>query len=491
MPSTKGSEKIKKTPQLLRGMKDIMPEDQQWWDFIRMRVDNVARAYGFGRLDTPLLEDAALFTRSVGKETDIVEKEMYTFEDKNGSLVSLRPEGTAGVVRAYIEHGMLNRPQPVKMYYLGQFFRYDRPQAGRYRQFYQFGFEVVGEQNPVIDAQVMMLAFNFYAEINLPVTLQVNSVGCGECHDEYRKVLVDYYRSRKNSLCEDCKRRLQKNPLRLLDCKQEDCQVLAQDAPQTVDHLCEECNEHFVKVLEHLDELEIPYVLNSRLVRGLDYYTRTVFEIWPEPYDPPKIEEPEETDDKKDRHKKSGNKKEEEIEISVEPTPIEEPKNKMPSQNALGGGGRYDDLVETMGGQPTPAIGFSGGIERLITELRLRNLPIGDIEKPEVFVAQLGDSARKKALKLFEDLRQAGFKVAESFSKDGLKPQMELADKIGVKFAVIIGQKEIMDGTILIRDMESGIQETVDFKKVIPEVQKRLEKYGVKAKVIDPRKTVI
>ncbi|MFA6552843.1 MAG: histidine--tRNA ligase [Patescibacteria group bacterium] len=436
----KASDKPKKLPQLLRGMKDILPEEQRFWDFIRQRTDQLAQTYGFARIDTPVLEETSLFVRSIGQETDVVEKEMYSFMDKSNDSVSLRPEGTAGVVRAYIEHGMLNRPQPVKMYYIGPFFRYDRPQAGRYRQFHQFGFEVLGDGHPVIDAQLMMLAYSFFNEIGLSVSLQVNSVGCPTCRESYKKALNEYYRSRKNALCEDCKRRLQKNPLRLLDCKVPDCQLLAQDAPQTVDHLCENCHAHFVKVLEHLDGLEIPYVLNSRLVRGLDYYTGTAFEIWP---------------------------------VVEGESPV--------NPSALCGGGRYDILVKQLGGAPTAAIGFAAGIERLINEIKARDIKVGMPAGPDVFVAQLGDAARKKALRLYEDLRRAGLRVAETFSKDGIKPQMEMANKLAVKYALILGQKEMLDGTILIRDMENGIQETVDFQKVISEIQKRLSKNNVVA----------
>lgn len=438
--SKKGSDKPKKVPQLLRGMKDILPEEQHYWDYVRQRTDQIAQTYGFSRIDTPVLEETSLFVRSIGQETDVVEKEMYTFLDKSNDSVSLRPEGTAGVVRAYIEHGMLNRPQPVKLYYIGPFFRHDRPQAGRYRQFNQFGFEVLGDSHPVIDAQLMMLAYSMLTEIGLPVTLQVNSVGCATCRESYKKALNEYYRTRKNALCEDCKRRLQKNPLRLLDCKVPDCQLLAQDAPQTVDHLCETCHTHFVKVLEHLDGLEIPYVLNARLVRGLDYYTGTAFEIWPV---------------------------------------VQDGDTSQPS--AICGGGRYDVLVKQLGGQPTPAIGFACGIERLIIEVKNRDIKVPAQVAPDVFVAQLGDAARKKALVLFEDLRRAGLRVAETFSKDGIKPQMEMANRLGVKYALIIGQKEMLDGTILIRDMENGIQETVDFQKIISEIQKRLSKNNVVA----------
>ena len=463
-------EKSKKTPQLLRGMKDILPEDQHYWDFISRRVDATAKTFGFGRIVTPVLEETSLFVRSVGKETDIIEKEMYTLDDKHGSSISLRPEGTAGVVRAYIEHGMLNRPQPVKMFYYGPFFRHDRPQAGRYRQFHQFGFEIIGDKHPVLDAQMLMMTYVFYQEIGLPISLQVNSVGHPECREDYKKVLVDYYKKRKNSLCEDCKNRLQKNPLRLLDCKESDCQVLMQDAPQTVDYLCEECNEHFVSVLEHLDGLEVPYVLNPRLVRGLDYYSNTAFEIWPEVYNPVEEDKDEDEENKEDKDGENAN---EETEKNIEPV-------KPSSQSALGGGGRYDYLVEELGGQPAPAIGFAGGIERLINEIKMRHIDIGQPTPADIFVAQLGDEPRKKILKLFSELRKSGFQIAESFSKNGLKPQMEMANKLGVKFTIILGQKELIDGTLLIRDMESGLQETVDYDTIKDELKKRLANHGVR-----------
>ncbi|MBI5037752.1 MAG: histidine--tRNA ligase [Candidatus Kerfeldbacteria bacterium] len=468
MPQKK-SEKSKKPLQLLRGFKDILPEEQQYWDYVRTTVERLARTFSFARIELPLLEDANLFIRSVGKETDIVEKEMYVFEDKSGDTVALRPEGTAGVVRAYIEHGMITRPQPVKMYYVGPFFRHDRPQAGRYRQFNQFGFEVIGDAHPVIDALLMMMAYTIFNDVGVPVTLQVNSLGSPECRRNYVKALQEYFKTRKNSLPEEDLKRLQTNPLRLLDSKEPDTQVLVEGAPQIVDFLDDESNKHFIKVLEHLDELDIPYVLNPRLVRGLDYYSRTAFEIWPVPYEEPPQPEAPAPEPVKGHHKPEEEK------------PVEEKLEKLdkPSaQSALGGGGRYDYLVEQLGGQPTPAMGFACGIERLILEMKLRHISPGSVVSPDIFLAQLGDEARKKALKVFNQLRAAGFQVAESFSKNGLKSQMEQANRLGVKYTVIIGQKELMDDTILIRDMESGIQETFDFEKMIPELTKRLRKNG-------------
>jgi len=421
----------KKTPQLLRGFKDILPTEQKYWDLIREKINLLARDYSFGRIDLPYLEETSLFIRSVGKETDIVAKEMFSFEDRGGDNVSLRPEATAQVARAYINHGMLNLPQPVKLFYIGPMFRYDRPQSGRYRQFNQFGFEAMGDLHPVLDAQMVILSYNFFKELGLDVNIQINSIGCAECRKEYKIQLVNYYKTQKTHLCDDCKERLTKNPLRLLDCKEEKCIAISEDAPQIVDWLCDECKNHFVKVLEFLDEPEIPYNLNPRLVRGLDYYTKTVFEIWP----------------------------------------VSEGKK---AQNAIGGGGRYDNLIEMLGGRPTPAVGVAIGIERTILQLKEAEIEVPEKEAPDILIAQLGEAAKRKCLVLYENLREEGIKVAECFSKDGLKNQLDIANKLGVKFTLILGQKELSEETILLRDMEGGVQETINYNKAIKEVKKRL-----------------
>ncbi len=422
-----------KQPQLLRGMKDILPVDQMLWQVILRRVDDEAAAYGFERIEVPIVEATSLFNRSIGTETDIVEKEMYTFADKGGDSIALRPELTAGIARAYIEHGMLNLPQPVKLYGDGPIFRYERPQAGRYRQSSQIDFEVIGDAHAVADAELIILLNHFFRSFGLTPSPQVNSIGDQNCRPAYKKALVDYCKTRKNQLCEDCQRRLLKNPLRLLDCKVPDCQAITADAPQIVDHLCEDCKNHFVRVLEYLDEAEVPYVLNPRLVRGLDYYSRTTFEVWSAD--------------------------------SAEGGAL-----------ALGGGGRYDGLIEALGGRPTPAVGFAVGLERLVHLLKERQYVPERVGKGELFLAQLGEPARKRALKLFNDLRAAGFRVTAAFSKEGIKPQLEIANRLNVKFSLIIGQKEMMDDTILVRDMENGIQEIIDYKKVVVEMQKRLSK---------------
>lgn len=425
---------IKKTNQLLRGFKDILPEEEKYWQHVLKAVHKIANQYGFLKIETPILEETSLFVRTVGKETDIVNKEMYNFVDQGGDAVSLRPEATASIARAYIDHGMMSLPQPVKLYYEGPMFRRESPQSGRFRQFHQFGFEVLGSGSPAADAQAILAAYLLCLDIGFKpdaISVQLNSIGCDICRGEYKKELIGYYKTKKKFLCGDCKRRLARNPLRILDCKAEGCRALRQDAPQILDWLDDECKAHFMAVLEFMDSLEVSYVLNPYLVRGLDYYTRTVFEIW--------------MSQKEDA-----------------------------AQSALGSGGRYDNLVESLGGQSAPAFGFAFGIERIITYLKSLEVKVRKKKIPEVFLAQIGQQAKIKAMKLFERLRKDGILVYENFSKDSLKSQLELANKYKVRFAVIIGQKEVLDGTVLLRDMDAGIQEIVNYEKVEMELKKKL-----------------
>ncbi len=425
---------VNKPIQLLKGFKDILPEHQAYWDYFLYEAERIIINYGFKKIDVPVLEQSALYYKGTGKHTDIVTKELYSFEDKGGENVTLRPEFTPGVCRAYIEHGMFNKPQPVKLYAHGPVFRHDNPQSGRYRQFHQLDLEVIGTDSPVIDAQLVIIAYRILEAVGLPPLVHINSIGCPECRTAYVAKLKQYLSSggHKKLLCETCKERYVKNPLRILDCKEEGCRQVLSEAPQIVDSLCDDCRKHFMQVLEYLDDMGIEYTLDVQLVRGLDYYTRTTFEIF---------------------LKEEGNE-----------TPI-----------ALLGGGRFDGLLEILGGRPTPAAGLAIGIERVINKLREHRPDLQGQESIDIFVAQLGTEARKEGFKLYEKLISEGFRVSESFSKDGLKAQLEKADALHAKFTLIIGQKELMDRTIIVRDMSSGIQEIVNYDKIIPEIKKRLD----------------
>jgi histidyl-tRNA synthetase len=424
--------KTQPTPQLLRGMKDILPSEQKFWAFARNKAEELATAYGFERLDTPILEETALFIRGVGKQTDIVEKEMYSFQDQGGENMTLRPEATAAVMRAYINHGMWNLPQPIRLFHYGPMFRHERPQAGRYRQLTQGGCDIIGDKHSIIDAQLMRVGYLFFKELGLDVVVHVNSIGDVASRETYKTALVEYYRSKRSSICENCKKRLVKNPMRLLDCKEEGCIAVRAEAPQIVDFLTEEPKNHFVRVLEYLDEMEVPYQLNPHLVRGLDYYSFTVFEF------------------------------------------VGAGDEEKHGQTSLGAGGRYDGLAEVLGGNPTPACGFSWGIERTILKLKEKNIDVPDLITPDVYLAQLGEPARRKMLSLYDTLRKEGIRASENFSRDSLKSQLEAANRYGVRYTLILGQKEVLDGTVLIRDMDSGIQEIVDSKKVVAELKKKL-----------------
>lgn len=418
--------------QTLRGMKDILPGEQPYWNQMRKVLDRSVQEYGFQRIDVPMVEYANLFTRSIGEKTDIVEKEMYIFSTKGGDKVALRPELTAIVSRAYIQHGMNVLTKPVKLFSIGPVFRYERPQEGRYREHHQANFDIFGEQDAVLDAQIIQLAHRVVVSLGIKnVQFQVNSIGCRECRKDYLDLLVSYFESKENKLCQNCKRRLRANPLRILDCKEDKCIQVSAFAPQSVDHLCLECRTHFKNLLEYLDELDLPYVINPRLVRGLDYYTKTVFEIWSG-----------EEDGKK---------------------------------HSLGGGGRYDGLIEQLGGESTPAIGFALGMDRVVMEMKRVNAKSYIEPKPRVYLAQLGDLAKKKSLKLFSEMEKNGLLVGESFGRGSLKSQLRQANRLGVDITLIIGQKEALDGTVIVKDMISGSQETVTTEKLITLVKRMLK----------------
>ena len=433
----KPTEKGKKTYATLRGMHDILPREERFWKKAYHIAEGLSESFQFSRIETPLLEEANLFVRSIGKGTDVVDKEMYVFEDRDGTKVCLRPEGTAGVVRSFISNGMWNLPQPIKVWYWGQMFRHDRPQAGRYREFRQVGFETFGSHEPVIDAELILVAYNFFKDLGLPTIIHINSIGTPEERQRYKTELVNYYRTKRAYICEDCKQRITRNPMRLLDCKEAQCQEVKENAPQIVDWLNSESKNHFMKVLEYLDELGVPYKLDPTLVRGLDYYTHTVFEVYPD---------------------------------------VEEEGG---AQSALGGGGRYDLLVTEMGGRSTPACGMALGLERSLAVLREyldKNKIEFPKERPDIFLAQLGEEAKRVSLKIINNLRSSGIKIGFNFCKGSLKNQMELADSAKVQYVIIIGQKEVQDGTVIMRDMESGVQEIVDQRKLENMLKRKLGK---------------
>lgn len=425
----------------LRGMHDILPKEEKYWRAIYHAAESLATYYQFGRLETPTLEEANLFVRGIGKGTDVVDKEMYTFEDRDGTRVGIRPEGTAGAVRAYLNNGMWNQTQPIKMWYWESMFRHERPQAGRLREHHQVGFETLGAKDPALDAELILVAYSLYKDLGLLTEVHINTLGTKEERVRYVNELTNYYRSKRAYLCDDCKMRLTKNPLRLLDCKVEGCQPVKESAPQIIDWLDESSKNYFMKVLEYLDELGVPYLLTPTLVRGLDYYTHTVFELY------------------------------------AQSNSNGVPGGKQGSQSALGGGGRYDLLVEELGGQPTAAAGFGMGIERAVSALKEAGAvkPINIPEpKYDIFFAQLGEEAKRHALKIINELRGTGLKPAFNLCKGSLKAQLETANNLKVPYVLILGQKEVQDKTIIIRDMESGVQEIVDQKKIEAALTKKL-----------------
>lgn len=424
------AKKVKKTViQSPKGVYDVLPVDQPRWDLIRREVEKIAERYNFGRIETPVIERAELFEKTVGEATDIVEKQMFFLKNTKDRMV-LRPENTAGVMRAYIEHGLSHLPQPARFYYFGPMFRHEQPQRGRFRQFFQVGFEVIGGiSDAVYDAQTILIFYRLLESLKIgKMNVQVNSVGCRSCRAVYRRRLVDYYKDKK--VCRDCKKRLSANPLRLLDCKGEKCKEIKEDAPVILDSICEDCNCHFRSVLEYLESVSVPYNLNHHLVRGLDYYNKTVFEIFSEDVD-----------------------------------------------LALAGGGRYDYLMEMLGGASTPAVGGAIGLERLLDILSKRKISksLKDDNKTKVFLIYIGNLAKRKGLILLDDLRKSGIRVNEAFGKVSLKAQLKQADKEGAIVSLIFGQKEAFEDSIIVRDMETGSQETIPLDKLIKVVKKKLK----------------
>lgn len=413
-----------------RGTHDILPEEWPYWRHIIHCIHETAALFGFEQIDTPIFEATGLYVRGVGEGTDIVEKEMYSFQDKGGEEITLRPEFTAGIMRAYLEHGMRVRPQPVKLYSIGPIFRFERPQAGRYRQHHQFNVEVIGEQDPAVDAEVISVAWHLFNRLGFRgLALQLNSTGCPQCRPAYLKELVAYYRQHTHEICDDCRRRLERNPLRVLDCKNEQCQPVIAGAPQITEHLCRECADHFAELRTYLDALGLPYTLNHRLVRGLDYYTKTVFEVYAEG---------------------------------------------IGAQNAVCGGGRYDGLIEQLGGPPTPGIGFGSGIERQILTMKEQGIVPPALPRPLLFVAYVGESARLPALRLAQALRESGLPTLFSFGRRSLKAQMKSADRAGVRYALILGDDEVARDLVTVRDLRDSAQQTLPRAQVINWAQEAL-----------------
>ncbi len=402
-----------------RGTADVLPREAALWLRVEDAVRQACEAAGYGEIRTPIFEHTEVFERGVGSATDIVDKEMYTFLDRGGRRITLRPEGTAPVVRAYLEHGLASGPQPVKLYYIGPMFRYERPQAGRYRQFAQFGVEALGSADPAIDAEVMSLLVQVFASLGLSgFVVRLNSIGCPRCRPAYREALVRALRERAGELCGDCRTRLERNPLRVLDCKVEACRAIAGGLPPIFDYLCEECSRHHKGVLTYLDALGLEYEQDPRIVRGLDYYTKTVFEVV---------------------HSGLG------------------------SQDALGGGGRYDGLAEVLGGRPAPGVGFAAGIERAVKVLQAQAPDLGAGRRGglRVFVAAPGPGQKAQALRTVSDLRSRGVSADMDYMNRNLKRQLEYAHKLGAEKVVILGEEELASGLATIRDMRTGEQSRI------------------------------
>jgi histidyl-tRNA synthetase len=417
--------------QTLKGMRDLLPDSWPRRDAVLDTARSTAALYGYRRISTPILEPTGLFARGVGEVTDIVQKEMYTFEDRDGSSITLKPEGTAPVVRAYLEHGMFTQPQPVKLYYLAEpTFRHEKPQEGRLRQHHQFGCEALGEMNPQVDAELIALAAQLYRSLGLRrLSLQVNSIGDGTCRPAYVVRLRDYYEPARSELCDECRVRLDRNPMRLLDCKKPRCQELAAQAPHMLDYLCDQCLSHWQALLAALDDIALPYTINYSLVRGFDYYTKTVFEFWP----------------------------------AVQG-----------SQSTVGGGGRYDLLAELIGGRPTPGIGFATGIERILKALSDEEVTAPCQYSLQVYVAGLGQRGQQAGLPLAQRLREAGIATGAGTPGKSLKAQLRAANDNGARFALILGEDEIAAGTVKAKDLVEHTETSVPDAELVSYLLSRL-----------------
>ena len=396
----------------IKGTKDVLPKDVHKNQYIEATALDIASKFGYKEIRTPVFEHTELFQRGVGDTTDVVQKEMYTFDDKGGRSITLRPEGTAGAVRSFLENGLCNEALPQKVCYLTSCYRYEKPQAGRLREFHQFGVECFGTASPLADAEIIALAKSIFDTLGVrDLSLEINSIGCPKCRAEYHKALKEYFASRKDELCDTCKGRLDRNPMRILDCKSPICHEIAQGAPVVIDYLCDECKEHFEKVQKYLDAQNIEYKINPQIVRGLDYYTKTVFEF-----------------------------------VS----------NSIGAQGTVCGGGRYDGLVEELGGQHTASLGFAMGLERLMLLMEAQGCEFPQAEKPDLFIVALGEKATLKALEIAKDMREEGFSALLDLNQRSVRAQMKYADKLGAKFNVVIGDNEVENKIAKLKNMQTG-----------------------------------
>lgn len=398
----------------IKGTEDVLPKDSYRWQFVEDVMRKESAAYGFKEIRTPVFEHTELFARGVGQTTDVVQKEMYTFDTKGGESVTLRPEGTAGAARAVLEHGLVNDSLPIKASYFVSCYRYEKPQAGRLREFHQFGLECYGTQSPVADAELICAAQSIFDRLGIKqLRLEINSIGCPTCRAEYHKALKEYFHGYKDELCETCNSRLEKNPMRILDCKSPICSKIAQGAPKITDYLCDECKEHFASVQKYLDAAGVEYTVNPTIVRGLDYYTKTVFEFV--------------TDF-------------------------------IGAQGTVCGGGRYDGLIEELGGKHLPSLGFAMGIERLLMLMDKQGIEIPKPSTCDLYVAVMGESASLKSFEIIKAVRSCGLIAETDVVGRGLRAQMKYADKIGAKFSMVLGDNEIEQGKAVIKNMSSGDQ---------------------------------
>lgn len=405
-----------------KGTKDVLPEESYKWQFIEDTARKVAEVFNYKEIRTPVFEHTELFLRGVGETTDVVNKEMYTFEDKGGRSITLKPEGTAGAARLFIENGLGATPLPVKTFYITPAFRYERPQKGRLREFHQFGIEVFGSPAPETDAEVIFAASSFLNKLGIKNTkLEINSIGCKTCRKEYHAALKNYFAPHLENMCATCKDRFEKNPLRILDCKEDRCKAISLNAPQILDYLCEECSSHFIKVRSYLDAQNIKYSVNSRIVRGLDYYTKTVFEF-----------------------------------VSED----------IGAQGTVCGGGRYDNLLEELGGQSVPAIGFAAGIERLLLVMESVGASFPENKKPPIYVAAIDENGRKKALETVMALRERGINAETDLMGRSVKAQMKYADKLGAEYVAVIGENELLSGSVNLKKMADGTSVSVKFDDI-------------------------